>query len=651
MTTLDSLANAAASFSRMTTAVPLDYESLIATGIQSSTANPFMPPVTFEFDTQCDGSESIVPVTLPANLQQFSRPPDILPQTPSNAQTYQRSSSYNANHGPSVLQPDPGLLSPTEGSFEDVGLSSNELNNWEYHDPDPSTAWKYTSAYFQYALDASMGVVQRSTFETQLTSYLNGVTSHVDVAWHALRNAIYASGCRIHLSETQSFQEANRVAWTYFENALAFYAQILLFRTSLTSVQALTVMAYYSQNFGSPCLEYMLCNNALALAVGRGLHRKPTQGWNLTPAERSHRSCIFWALYCLEKQIEKQSGRPSVSIESPNAAESAWADAIDQTINDDEVTCELPEPSLVPNESLNLTYLTLLAKLSRFASLVTRQLSSVRVMRLGAQELVTLVVKLDEQLAALRSSLEPTIMLGGAMNPNRLPPGITLQQAVYLHCFYHTTLLDIHSTLIHPWSKSLLGLTPHRVLRSQVETSVETVLRACHTAMLTLNYVHIDAATPVPLSFVAPICVLTNLFICILQNPGHQQVARALSLMELGTAFFTRLHVASDSAVPMEFAKELTALARETSQNFNLRASPLNRGTDGSESRNLSTVPVTTADPPCDYHTPDFVFPDDSREVINREELDLLEFEQWSILIPADIDLDGIDFPMPVGTN
>jgi hypothetical protein len=87
-----------------------------------------------------------------------------------------------------------------------------------------------------------MGVVQRSTFETQLTFYLNGVTNHVDVAWHALRNAIYASGCRIHLSETQSFHEANRVAWTYFENALAFYAQILLFRTSLTSVQALTVM-------------------------------------------------------------------------------------------------------------------------------------------------------------------------------------------------------------------------------------------------------------------------------------------------------------------------------------------------------------------------------------------------------------------------
>lgn len=162
------------------------------------------------------------------------------------------------------------------------------------------------------------------------------------------------------------------------------------------------------------------------------------------------------------------------------------------------MTCELPELSSAPNESLNLTYLTLLVKLSRFASVVTRQLSSVRVICLGAQELVSLIARLDEQLSTLRSSLEPTIMLGGAMNPNRLPPGLTLQQAVYLHCFYHTIVLDIHSTLIYPWSKTLLGLTPQRVLRTQVETSVETVLRACHTVMLTLNYVHIDAATPVP---------------------------------------------------------------------------------------------------------------------------------------------------------
>lgn len=59
----------------------------------------------------------------------------------------------------------------------------------------------------------------------------------------------------------------------------------------------------------------MLCNNAIALALGKGLHRTPTPSWNMPMTERTQRSCLFWSLYCLEKQIEKQSGRPSVRTE------------------------------------------------------------------------------------------------------------------------------------------------------------------------------------------------------------------------------------------------------------------------------------------------------------------------------------------------
>ena len=587
---------------------------------------------------------------------------DITPRQPSGIQPLTHHNSHDGNSNTNAIQANQPPLFPTEGSYEDDGISSHESTNWEYHgprsclslcsqsgiewvesrsgirgfrssaqkftnditrrlklssrlsvrrvpDPDRATAWRYTSAYFQHALDASMGVVQQSTFESQLTAYLDGVTSHVDIAWHALRNAIYASGCRIHLSETQSFHEANRLAWTYFENALALHTEILLFRTSLASVQALTVMAYYSQNFGSPCLEYMLCNNALALAFGRGLHRKPTPGWNLTAGERSHRSCVFWALYCLEKQIEKQSGRPSI-------------------INDDEVTCELPGPSS-SDRSVNLTYVTLLIELARFASVVTRRLSTVQVLCLGAEALVKSVVELDEQMNTLRLGLEPTITLGAPLNPNRLPPGITLQQTIYLHCLYNTTVLDIHNTLMSPWSKSLLSLTPRQVLRSQVQTSIETVLRTCHTAMLTLHYVHIDASTPVPLSFFTPIYVLTNLFICVLQNPAHDRVTAAISLMELGAAFFTRLHIASDAEVPMEFAKELTALARETSQKF-LNMSP--RSENSTTYGSAFPSPFTAAELPYNY-APTF------QDMIGRE---ALELEQWSMLIPADMDLDGI---------
>ncbi|KAK5095932.1 hypothetical protein LTS08_007813 [Lithohypha guttulata] len=612
--TLESLTLDAAVFEHTEDLPNTDDSALHVAGTQPQpTKESFLNYPTQAYGVHTERSEGYASLALATDESHTS------PQTEAqqnwrflNTTSHQTSTVYPYDNGSvqgvsddtRITRADQALSSQVVESYEDDGISSNESTNWEYHGPrsclslcsqsgiewvetrtgrsgfrrlaqsftaditrrlilssgistkrvpdlDQDTAWKYTSAYFQHALDASMGVVHQTTFESQLNAYLDGVSNDLDTAWHALRNAIYASGCRIYLSETRSFYEANRVAWTYFENALALYTETLLFKTSLTSVQALT--AYYSQNFGSPCLEYMLCNNALALAVGKGLHRRPTPGWNLTTNECSHRSCLFWALYCLEKQIEKQSGRPSI-------------------INDDEVTCELPEtPS--SNMSFSMTYLTALVKLARFASIVNRRLSSVRVLRIGAHALVKLVTELDEQLNILKLDLEPAIFLGKPLNPNRLGPGISLQQAVYLYCFYYTTVLDIHNTLIYPWSKTLLGLTPDRLLRTQVNRSIEMVTRTCYTAMLTLHYVHIDAATPVPLSFFTPIYVLTNLFICILQNPSHNRVPLALSLMDLGAAFFTRLHVASNSEVPMKFAKELTALARDTVQKFSSTSS------------------------------------------------------------------------------
>jgi hypothetical protein len=74
--------------------------------------------------------------------------------------------------------------------------------------------------------------------------------------------------------------------------------------------------AYYSQNIGTPCLEYMLCTNAVRLAVAKGLHRQPADSIYLSEHERNQRSCIFWGAYCLEKQIASQSGRCSVRLVS-----------------------------------------------------------------------------------------------------------------------------------------------------------------------------------------------------------------------------------------------------------------------------------------------------------------------------------------------
>ena len=76
----------------------------------------------------------------------------------------------------------------------------------------------------------------------QLKGYFDRGVTNADPAWYALRNAVYASGCRIELSKYASIQEANQSAWGYFENALSVHTEILYFRASIVGVQALTLM-------------------------------------------------------------------------------------------------------------------------------------------------------------------------------------------------------------------------------------------------------------------------------------------------------------------------------------------------------------------------------------------------------------------------
>ena len=92
------------------------------------------------------------------------------------------------------------------------------------------------------ALDASLGILQRPWFEQQLAAHLTGAAVDTSAAWLALRSVVFAAGCRIELSKSQSFRVAAEHAWKYFENALAVYARLLFFKTSIMGVQALTLM-------------------------------------------------------------------------------------------------------------------------------------------------------------------------------------------------------------------------------------------------------------------------------------------------------------------------------------------------------------------------------------------------------------------------
>ena len=146
----------------------------------------------------------------------------------------------------------------------DVDLSTSRMP-----EPDAETAWRYTKgkklsitwsvgrsqlfvvdhslAYFDASLEGSLGILHRPWFEQQLAAHFAGLICDPGPTWHALRNVVFAIGCRIETCKSKSFQKAAKQAWGYFENALSVYARLLFFKTSITGVQVLTLMVSVSQ--------------------------------------------------------------------------------------------------------------------------------------------------------------------------------------------------------------------------------------------------------------------------------------------------------------------------------------------------------------------------------------------------------------------
>lgn len=104
------------------------------------------------------------------------------------------------------------------------------------------------TAYFDKCYDRIFGIVHRSTFEARLRHHFSSAKQpqhpEEDVAWYALRNIIYAAGCRCALAEcnTVSFVEAQAEAFRFFQNALSVYVELTFTYTGLTAVRVLILM-------------------------------------------------------------------------------------------------------------------------------------------------------------------------------------------------------------------------------------------------------------------------------------------------------------------------------------------------------------------------------------------------------------------------
>lgn len=111
-------------------------------------------------------------------------------------------------------------------------------------EPEASLAWLYCKAYFERSVDNLWESVYRPDFERHLRAHFSGKIQYDDPAWYALRNVVYAGGCRMYRSQ---FPEVNpsdvqRESWNYFSNSLSVHSELLLTKPTLRSVRALLTM-------------------------------------------------------------------------------------------------------------------------------------------------------------------------------------------------------------------------------------------------------------------------------------------------------------------------------------------------------------------------------------------------------------------------
>ena len=115
-------------------------------------------------------------------------------------------------------------------------------------DRNVAPLWTPTNTWIDYFLetqDAAFGVVPRRWLEERLRYQLRSDMDSIDPSWYALRNMVYAHGCRIGQGRKAALGSDVDDSWPWFANALSVLSQILCFRASLVAVQALVLMVIF----------------------------------------------------------------------------------------------------------------------------------------------------------------------------------------------------------------------------------------------------------------------------------------------------------------------------------------------------------------------------------------------------------------------
>lgn len=382
-----------------------------------------------------------------------------------------------------------------------------------------------------------------------------GAPSGEDVAWYALRNTVYAAGCRQLLLKDCStpYAEAQAEASRYFSNALSVHSDLIYGPSGLVAVRALTAMTFYVESAANEGFEYMMCANAVRLAQAKGLHRQPSRSLNLSEIEVMHRNWLFWAIFCLEKLIAFRSGRPSA-------------------IDDDNISCEIPTQA-PPGSTIDVQFFRHAVKAGQVVAEMGRRLCSVRALRQSPTDIIDAANDILQTTLAWRDDVGADFQTPGkSINAASLRPNVRPLHIIYLQLLYYSSIQFTYAVFAFPWVGSILGLEKHPCFQEEAPIRAAQVAEASRMLILIAKSMDLDAAMPQWASFYFPMAGLTNLFVYILNSPDLSSSSSSSSallladvaLLDVAAGHFSHMEYLTASQRGSVFTREVAALARAT---------------------------------------------------------------------------------------
>ncbi|KAJ4982756.1 hypothetical protein SVAN01_11761 [Stagonosporopsis vannaccii] len=377
-------------------------------------------------------------------------------------------------------------------------------------------------SYFEH-IDPIHPFLERQNFERiALGSELTGKLAS-DKSWSALFYAVLALGSQYH--DGGSYQPTNTGSWLFFATALAFFPDLLITRTTLNTVQALTAMAVFALNVSCLQIEYTM--------VSEGAKKAQTLGYNRSTAPGDDpRNRTFWVLYLLEKHMSFSTGRSS-------------------TIMDSDICSAVPS-HLLQWSNISFDWTLASIRISRLLSRIYASLFSVSVRDRPTAYYIATVQSLRSELDAWTRTIPTEIRPGQPIRPHTIQASqTTMDLIIRLHYLHYSTALHLDRTALQLEKDHSVG-----------SVVASAIMRTARSVLELTKYIDVQPYTPLWILVGTPLAAFLVLFDLVIDNPTHPETAANLAILDVGSGHFSGLEYASQGTLPGSIISELTQIAR-----------------------------------------------------------------------------------------